>query len=144
MKSKRMMALALSMMMVSLTSCTTAANSSASSKEKTELIVFAAASMTETLTELGNSYMEEHENMGIKFNFDSSGTLKTQIQEGADCDIFISAGQKQMNQLDLLTQKDWTWFSAILASIFWRTKWPWLCRKEIHQQSILTTIWWSA
>ena len=34
------------------------------------------------------------------FNFDSSGTLKTQIQEGADCDIFISAAQQQMNQLD--------------------------------------------
>ena len=66
-----------------------------------ELIVFAAASMTETLTELGNQYMAEHENVNIVFNFDSSGTLKTQIQEGADCDIFISAGQKQMNQLDI-------------------------------------------
>ncbi len=65
-----------------------------------ELIVFAAASMQETLTELGNKYMEENQNVTITFNFDSSGTLKTQIQEGADCDIFISAGQKQMNQLD--------------------------------------------
>ena len=68
--------------------------------ESVELIVFAAASMTETLTELGESYMAQHENVSIVFNFDSSGTLKTQIQEGADCDIFISAGQKQMNQLD--------------------------------------------
>lgn len=68
--------------------------------EKVELTVFAAASMTETLTELGNKYMEENENVEILFNFDSSGTLKTQIQEGADVDIFISAGQKQMNQLD--------------------------------------------
>lgn len=71
------------------------------SEEPAELIVFAAASMTETLTELGNAYMAEHENVNIVFNFDSSGTLKTQIQEGADCDIFISAGQKQMNQLDI-------------------------------------------
>lgn len=70
-------------------------------EETVELIVFAAASMTETLTELGSRYMAEHQNVSIVFNFDSSGTLKTQIQEGADVDIFISAGQKQMNQLDI-------------------------------------------
>ena len=69
--------------------------------ERVELVVFAAASMTETLTTLGNQYMAEHENVSIVFNFDSSGTLKTQIEEGAVCDIFISAGQKQMNQLDI-------------------------------------------
>ena len=69
--------------------------------EPVELIVFAAASMTETLTELGNTYMAQNPNVTIQFNFDSSGTLKTQIQEGADCDVFISAGQKQMNQLDI-------------------------------------------
>lgn len=67
---------------------------------KTELIVFAAASMKETLTELGELYSKENEGVSIAFNFDSSGTLKTQIEEGADCDIFISAGQKQMDQLD--------------------------------------------
>ncbi|MBQ7801550.1 MAG: molybdate ABC transporter substrate-binding protein [Oscillospiraceae bacterium] len=69
--------------------------------EPVELIVFAAASMQETLTELGAMYMDENPNVTLTFNFDSSGTLKTQIQEGADCDIFISAGQKQMNQLDI-------------------------------------------
>ena len=69
--------------------------------ESVELIVFAAASMTETLTALGDQYMADHPEVTIVFNFDSSGTLKTQIQEGADCDIFISAGQKQMNQLDI-------------------------------------------
>lgn len=68
--------------------------------EPVELIVFAAASMTETLTKIGSSFMEQNPNVTIQFNFDSSGTLKTQIQEGADCDVFISAGQKQMNQLD--------------------------------------------
>lgn len=72
--------------------------------EPVELIVFAAASMTETLTKLGNDYMAENKNVNIVFNFDSSGTLKTQIQEGADCDIFISAGQKQMNQLDITNE----------------------------------------
>lgn len=70
-------------------------------RQDSELIVFAAASMTETLTELGQRYMEQNEGVSIVFNFDSSGTLKTQIQEGAPCDIFISAGQKQMNQLDI-------------------------------------------
>lgn len=69
-------------------------------EDPVELIVFAAASMTETLTQLGDDYMKEHKNVTIQYNFDSSGTLKKQIQEGADCDIFISAGQKQMNQLD--------------------------------------------
>lgn len=76
------------------------------SAEPVELTVFAAASMTETLTELGNRYMKEHENVTIVFNFDSSGTLKTQIQEGAECDIFISAGQKQMNQIDITASPD--------------------------------------
>lgn len=77
-----------------------------SKEEKVELTVFAAASMTETLQKLGEEYMVEHENVTIVFNFDSSGTLKTQIQEGADCDIFISAGQKQMNQLDINASAD--------------------------------------
>ena len=56
--------------------------------------------MTETLTEIGSKFMEQNPNVTIQFNFDSSGTLKTQIQNGAECDVFISAGQKQMNQLD--------------------------------------------
>ncbi len=72
-----------------------------SSEEPIELIVFAAASMTETLTEIGEKYMAEHENVTITFNFDSSGTLKTQIESGAECDIFISAAQKQMDELDI-------------------------------------------
>ena len=65
-----------------------------------ELIVFAAASMTETLTELKTVYEAEHPNVTIVYNFDSSGTLKTQIENGAECDVFISAAPKQMNQLD--------------------------------------------
>lgn len=64
------------------------------------LNVFAAASMTETLTEIQEMYKEVAPNVTLVFNFDSSGTLKTQIQEGADCDVFISAAQKQMNHLD--------------------------------------------
>lgn len=68
---------------------------------ETELIVFAAASMTETLTEIAELYKTVAPGVTLVFNFDSSGTLKTQIQEGAECDVFISAGQKQMNQLDI-------------------------------------------
>lgn len=76
-------------------------------EEKTvELTVFAAASMTETLTKLGESYEKSHENVKIVFNFESSGTLKTQIQEGAECDLFISAAPKQMNQLDAAKDAD--------------------------------------
>ena len=68
--------------------------------EPVTLNIFAAASMTETLTEIQEMYKETAPNVTLVFKFDSSGTLKTQIQEGADCDIFISAAQKQMNQLD--------------------------------------------
>jgi molybdate transport system substrate-binding protein len=94
---KKLTAMLLAIVLVfALTAC----SKSAGNDEPVEIIVFAAASMTETLTEIGDNYMADHENVTITYNFDSSGTLKTQIEEGADCDIFISAGQKQMNQLD--------------------------------------------
>ena len=68
--------------------------------ETVELTVFAAASLTESLTAIGEKYMAANENVKISFNFDSSGKLYTQIKEGAPCDLFISAAPKQMNQLD--------------------------------------------
>ena len=68
--------------------------------ETVELTVFAAASLTESLTAIGNKYMAENENVKITFNFDSSGKLLTQITEGAVCDLFLSAAPKQMNALD--------------------------------------------
>lgn len=70
------------------------------SGKKTELVVFAAASMTETLNQIKTDYEAQHKDVTLTYNFDSSGTLKTQIQEGATCDVFISAAQKQMDQLD--------------------------------------------
>lgn len=70
------------------------------SAETVGLTVFAAASLTESLTAIGEKYMAENENVKISFNFDSSGKLYTQIVEGAPCDLFISAAPKQMNQLD--------------------------------------------
>ena len=73
---------------------------------ETELTVFAAASLTETLTEIKGLYEAENPDVTLTYNFDSSGTLKTQIEEGADCDLFISAGQKQVDQLDIATNEE--------------------------------------
>ena len=74
--------------------------------EKIDLVVFAAASMTETLTEIAELYKEAAPDIELIYTFDSSGTLKTQIQEGADCDVFISAAPKQMNQLDITASEE--------------------------------------
>ena len=92
----------------SSTAASVASSAAASSQaaQSMELIVFAAASLTETLTAIGETYSEENPGVTFRFNFDSSGTLKTQIQEGADCDLFISAGQKQMDQLDIMASAD--------------------------------------
>lgn len=76
--------------------------------ESVDLVVFAAASMTETLTQIAEMYKEVAPNVNITYNFDSSGKLLTQISEGADCDLFISAAPQQMNAMDgsLIDDKD--------------------------------------
>ena len=68
--------------------------------EKTEIQVFIAASLNTVMTELAEMYNEEHPEVTITYNPDSSGTLLTQIQEGYECDIFFSAAQKQMDDLE--------------------------------------------
>ena len=73
----------------------------AEEKDPVELIVFAAASMTEVLEEINRAFIEENPHVTVTLNLDSSGTLKTQIEEGAGCDVFISAAQKAMNELDI-------------------------------------------
>lgn len=105
MKKKSKAIAALLALAVSMTACLTGCgrtntNTSADASEKTELVVFAAASMTETLNQIKTDYEAQHKDITLTYNFDSSGTLKTQIQEGATCDVFISAAQKQMDQLD--------------------------------------------
>ncbi len=95
------------LLLLCLTGCT------AARQERTQVIIFAAASLEETMTKIGEEYMTLHEDVELVFNFDSSGTLLTQIEEGAACDLFLSAGQKQMNdlseapvrQIDLLENK---------------------------------------
>ena len=70
------------------------------SAQTTELTVFAAASMTETLNQIAEDYKAVDPNVSLTFNFASSGDLLSQIKEGADCDVFISAAPRQMNALD--------------------------------------------
>ena len=101
MKKTLALLLALAMLFALTAASAFAEDRAEAEKEPVELIVFAAASMTETLTEIKDLYEEANPHVTVIYNFDSSGTLKTQIQEGADCDVFISAGQKQMNQLDI-------------------------------------------
>ena len=96
MNTRKPIALLIALMMALTALCVPAA-----AESSTELIVFAAASMTETLTELKTAYEAANPGVSLILSFESSGTLKTQIQEGAACDLFISAGQKQMNQLDI-------------------------------------------
>ena len=106
-----LMALAMTMT-AGLTGCGSAntntnadTGSASDSGKKTELVVFAAASMTETLNQIKTDYEAQHKDITLTYNFDSSGTLKTQCQEGAACDVFSSAAQKQMDQLDASKDK---------------------------------------
>ena len=85
------------LVLLSLTACAHKADGPFTGKE---LTVFAAASLQEALTEIGELYQKDRPNVTLVFNFDSSGTLKTQIEEGASCDLFLSAGRKQMDALD--------------------------------------------
>lgn len=68
--------------------------------EKTEIQVFIAASLNTVMQDLAKQYNEQHPEVTITFNADSSGKLLTQIEEGYACDVFFSASQKQMNTLD--------------------------------------------
>ena len=106
-KMKKLLSLLLALSLVlALTACGSKddgandADTQDDAAEPVELIVFAAASMTETLNEIAGMYKEVAPNVTLTFNFDSSGKLLTQISEGADCDLFISAAPTQMNAMD--------------------------------------------
>ena len=98
---KRILAAVLAAVMVfSLAGCAGNKNESKDSKKesgkKTEIQVFIAASLNTVMTELA----KDHPDVKITYNADSSGTLLTQIEEGYECDLFFSAAQKQMDQLE--------------------------------------------
>ena len=105
---KKITALLLSLAMVlPLAACTTSdGGGGGSADEPVEVIVFAAASLEASLTEIADAYQEAAPNVKLTFTFDSSGTLRTQIKEGAVCDLFISAGQSQMNDLEAGENED--------------------------------------
>ena len=87
-------------------STTPAAETTAPQAEPVEVVVFAAASLEATLTEIADLYKEVAPEVTLTFSFESSGTLRTQIIEGAVCDLFISAGQSQMNDLEAGQNED--------------------------------------
>lgn len=82
--------------MILFTSC----SNMEESKQEVELYVFIAASLSNAMEDIAQKYKEVNPNVTIVYNADSSGTLKKQIEEGAECDIFFSAAMKQMNELN--------------------------------------------
>ncbi len=106
MRKRILAALLAGVMVFSLAACSsggssqTADNGDSQEAEETEIQVFIAASLNTVMTELAEMYNEEHPEVKITYNPDSSGTLLTQIQEGYECDIFFSAAQKQMDDLE--------------------------------------------
>lgn len=113
MKKKSLAALMAAVMVFSMAGCGSSgddndaadqtdaqAEDGGSEEEETEIQVFIAASLNTVMTELADMYNEDHPNVKITFNPDSSGTLLTQMQEGYECDIFFSAAQKQMDDLE--------------------------------------------
>jgi molybdate transport system substrate-binding protein len=97
---KKVTALVLALTLaLSLAACGSRQNGQLTEKN-VEIQVFAAASMTETLDTIIEHYKQVAPNVTVTATYESSGTLLKQIKAGAVCDVFISAGQKQMNELD--------------------------------------------
>ncbi len=90
----------LALLLVAVLSISMLAGCSNAKEEKAQVQVFIAASLKTVMTEIASEYNKDHPNTEIVFNADSSGKLLTQIQEGYTCDIFFSAAQKQMDQLE--------------------------------------------
>jgi molybdate transport system substrate-binding protein len=72
----------------------------ASGQKEEELTVFSAASLSGALTDIARSYEKEHPDTKIVLNFDGSQSLRTQIEQGAHVDLFLSANTKQIEALN--------------------------------------------
>ncbi|WP_320128198.1 molybdate ABC transporter substrate-binding protein [uncultured Sphaerochaeta sp.] len=68
-------------------------------EEKTEILVSAAASLTNCMGELSSLFMQDNPSITVRCNYGSSGSLQMQIEQGAPADVFFSAGIKQMDAL---------------------------------------------
>jgi len=98
---KKLIALAMTFAMVlAAAACGGGTDEAAEPAEKTTVNVFAAASLGAVMSEFESSYEDANPDVDIVINADSSGALLTQIQEGAPCDVFFSAAQKQMDTLE--------------------------------------------
>lgn len=87
------------------TGCSQTNTENGSSKTKTaekqtELMISAAASLTDALNEMKQVYENEHKSVHLLFNLGGSGKLATQIEQGASTDLFLSADQKSMDNLE--------------------------------------------
>lgn len=71
----------------------------ATSTEKDTLLVFAAASLKNSFTALADEFSVEYPDIDVKFSFDGSQALATQIQQGADADVIATADEKNMTKL---------------------------------------------
>jgi molybdate transport system substrate-binding protein len=77
----------------------TACSNDKNEENRIELTVSAAASMQKALTELQNTYEQEHPNVKLLFNYGASGALQQQIEQGAPVDVFLSASEANFNVL---------------------------------------------
>ena len=97
---KKLLAVALAFAMVFAFTACGGGGGSEEPAETTTVNVFAAASLSAVMAELEANYEAANPGVDIVVNADSSGALLTQIQEGAPCDVFFSAAQKQMDTLE--------------------------------------------
>lgn len=98
MKRKMLAAILIGAMVLGMAGCQNSASDRSS--EEVTVTIFAAKSLNRVVDELITMYNEDKFNVKIVTSYDSSGTLMSQIEEGAACDVFFSAAQKQMDQLE--------------------------------------------